>query len=484
MGYFEDNIYIQTAYQGVRNKDILNVNTSSDFCVFTSPTYTMVGGDKIMSGVTSADTSIHIITTATTQDIEFIFTGDTDSFSATNTNFKYEIFKLANTNIFQLPPQFISDELEWSTFSATSAVTETIPLSRLDIDGEYLIKGYYVHDICTDFANRLGYRNDTSLFKTGDQYGLYDSNMDFYMSISRYADTPIFDPFGTNDTQIKSLKQQTVIPTDGQTFFIVSADIAGDFVVTLNGLVLADGFDYSIGQYSAGTKPYTVTLSAETISTDILTFIYVTSTTESNGLRTEEIDVTSIPSGPTNGEGSNKIYLNTTTGNYEVFLDLTPTNSDDILLMINGAILANGIDFYQSISNPKRLILIGTVLVGDMIVIAYNQNARLVDDVTTATPTIHWTIDNAPTIVNGLFVLEFASDQSMATQISSADTSYVVGITSYSLSATISGTVGTEIYYRVKNVKDYVTITNDIIQTVAYSEIIPITIATNAINSY
>ena len=41
MNYFENNIYIQTTYQGVRNKSILNVNTSSDICTFEAPQYTM-----------------------------------------------------------------------------------------------------------------------------------------------------------------------------------------------------------------------------------------------------------------------------------------------------------------------------------------------------------------------------------------------------------------------------------------------------------
>jgi len=487
MSYFENNIYIQTAYQGVRNKDILNVNTSSDFCVFEGPSFDMIGADQIVTGVTSADTSIHIITTATTIDLGFTITANTESISDTDTTFRYEVHKLdLNSGLFNTSPQYISDEIPWSAFTDTtgSATTETIDISRLDIDGEYLIKNSFTHEVCTEFASRLGYRNDTSLYKTGDEYGLYNSNKDFYMSISRHADTPLFDPFGANDTPINVLLQQVIIPTDGQTYFIISSDISGDFIVTVNGLVMAKGLDYTVGQYSAGTLPYTITMSAETKSTDIVTFIYSTSTTGGNGLKSEVIDVTSITSGATDGEGTNTIYYNTTTSQYEVFLELNPTSSDSILLMVNGATLANGIDYYQSISNPKRLILIGTILVGDIITVAYNQSADLVDSVNTTYPTIYWSIQNPPTVVNGKFILEFASDKAMTSQISSAETSYIVATNGYSIDTTISGTVGTEIYYRVTNIKDYVTITNDIIQSIAYSEIIPITIATNAINSY
>jgi hypothetical protein len=487
MSYFEDKIYIQTAYQGVRNKDILNVNTSSDFCVFESPSFTMIGADKIVTGTTSADTSIHIITTATTIDLTFTITANTESISTTDTTFQYKIHKLdLDSGLFTTKAQYISDGIPWSAFTNTagSATTETINIDRLNIDGEYLIKNSFVHDVCTDFANRLGYKNDTSLFNTGDEYGLYNSKRDFYMSISRHADTPEFDPFGTNDTQIRVLRQQVIIPTEGQTYFIISSDIAGDFIVTVNGLVLSKDFDYSVSRYSGGTAPWTVTMSAETKSTDIVSFIYTASDTGSNGLKTDVIDVTSITSGATDGEGNNSVYYNTTTSMYEVFLSLVPTNADDILLMVNGATLANGIDYYQSITNPKRLILIGSILVGDIITIAYNQSADLVDSVNISSPTINWKISNAPTLVNGKFILEFSSDNAMTTQISSAETTYVVATNTYSLNSTISGAVGTELYYRVTNIKNYATISNDIIQTMAYSEIIPITIATNKINSY
>ena len=40
------------------------------------------------------------------------------------------------------------------------------------------------------------------------------------------------------------------------------------------------------------------------------------------------------------------------------------------------------------------------------------------------------------------------------------------------------------LYYRIKNQKNYVTMCGDIVSSTAYSEIIPIVIQTNAINSY
>jgi hypothetical protein len=152
--------------------------------------------------------------------------------------------------------------------------------------------------------------------------------------------------------------------------------------------------------------------------------------------------------------------------------------------MINGVTLANGVDYYQSITNSKRIILTGTLLIGDIITIGYIPNIDYVDSINTPTPNINWTIANPPQLVNGEFILEFASDSLMTTQVSSAQTEYVIGQVTYNASGLISGSVGTNLYYRVTNIKNYETLCGDILESIAYSDIIPITIATNSINSY
>lgn len=488
MGYFENNIYIQTAYQGVRNKDILNVNTSSDICTFVAPDFTMSGASKLpcdadFSAITTGTSYVFAISTATTKDITFTFTGNTDSFTATNATLKYEIYKFdSGKGYFHYPPQYKSEEIEWSTFSATSATTQTIPISNLSIDGDYIIKAFFVHDICTEFSSRLGDRYDTSSFVGGDIFALYDPNKDFYMAIFTEADVPTFTTNSGLGTTLLSLKQRVVIPNGNETEFILPDDVSGDFLVTLNGLTLSEAFDYSVSQFSAGTKPYLITMSGSIKSTDIITFIYASS--NASGLKSDTIDITAIPSGATDGQGTNDVYYNTTTSKYEIYLTVSPLSSNDILIILNGVTLANGIDYYQSISNSKRVILTGTLMVGDIITAAYVPNTNFVDSINTPTPNISWNIANPPQLVNGEFILEFATDSSMTAQISSAQTEYVVGQTTYNTNGLISGTVGTQLYYRVTNFKNYETLCGDIIQTIAYSEVIPITIATNSINSY
>jgi len=490
MSYFENKIYIQTSHQCVRNKDIINVNTSSDICTFEAPKYTMSGASKIpcdatLSALTSGTSYVFILdTSATTKDITFDFTANTESFTENNATFKYEIYKYDNTvNNFHKPAQYGSYEIAWSGFSGTSALTQTIPLASLNIDGEYLIKGNFVHDVCTEFANKLGYKYDTASYVSGSEFGLYNPDRDFYMLIMKEAATPIFDNVIIGGV-IGAIKQYSVIPSsDGQTEFILTVDVGLDFVVTLNGLTLSRDDDYTVSQYTGGSQPYMVSLIAPTKSTDIVSFIYVTSSSEIR-LKTDTIDVTSITSGPTDGEGSNQIYYNTTTSKYEAYTSLIPRNGNDILVMVNGVTLTYGIDFYQSISNPKRIILEGTIVVGDIIVIAYNSNAAYFDSIGVSNPIMYWTISPAPQAVNGEFILEVATDAAMTSIVTSANTDYIVGEVTYNASVTITGAVGTQLYYRVTNNKNYNTLCGDIIESTAYSEVIPIIIATNSINSY
>jgi len=87
-------------------------------------------------------------------------------------------------------------------------------------------------------------------------------------------------------------------------------------------------------------------------------------------------------------------------------------------------------------------------------------------------------------LVNGQFTLELSTGVTFNNIIYSALTDYNIGINRYGDTLVVSGAVGTEYYYRVKNEKFYQPITGDTIDTVAYSELVPIIIQSNAINSY
>ena len=115
-------------------------------------------------------------------EIEFGFTfSDTESLND-NSTFNFEIYKYNfDTLVFQTPNIYKSEDYPYTAF--TSGFTEEIPIEDLNIDGDYLIKGYYTHDVCTDILGRLGLSEDTSSYKLGSEYGLYNSDKDFYFVI-------------------------------------------------------------------------------------------------------------------------------------------------------------------------------------------------------------------------------------------------------------------------------------------------------------
>lgn len=472
---YQELIYIQNAHSGARNRDLLNVNMSSDICIFNAPQFTISGASKIdCSGVTGTS---YVISTATTIPLTFNFTANTDTFTANTATFKYEIYKYNKNNLaFLLPPVYKSDNLSYPSFSATNTTLQNIPVSALTLDGEYLIKGYYDFPSCTTFLNKLGKTIDTSINKIGQQYNLYNKDLDFYFIAMKVADKPVIINNSDNTLTPGQLTQQVIIPQSGQTEFVIGAPYFNDFIVTLNGLTLAPNLDYTF-------TGNVITLSGETYEDDIVTVIYTNSVV--GKFSHDIINVTTtIASGSTNNQGSNNPYFNTTTGKYEIYTTVTPLNPNTIIVMINGVTLANNVDYYQSTTNPKRIILNGDVMIGDIITIVYFPFMSVVNDLITNNPTVSWEINTPPQTTAGTFSLQVSTGTSFNTFYSTGNTQYIVGTTLYSDSFIASGDVGTKLYYRVKNTKNYETICGDIITSIEYSDTIPITIATNSINSY
>jgi hypothetical protein len=52
---YQERIYIQNDNRAVRNKDILNVNMSSDFCIFKTPLFDVSGATKVQCGTITCD---------------------------------------------------------------------------------------------------------------------------------------------------------------------------------------------------------------------------------------------------------------------------------------------------------------------------------------------------------------------------------------------------------------------------------------------
>ena len=456
-------------------------------CVFTGSCETkQTVCDLDFSGITINDSNVYVLTGETeTFDLAFDFTANTESFETANTLFKYDIYKfIPELGYFNNVPVFTSDYYEWSSISGTSAFTTSITANTINPDGQYLVKGHYIHDICTEFASKLNYKYSTISDTAGESFGLYQPTRDFYFIAFINADTPRLTPTDTTTNPIGSLTVSSEILDGAKTEFLLPFS-PGDYIISLNGITLAPDLDYSIRVISSGTFiTNTVLLSGATVSGDIITYAY-TSSDLGNNVKSDTFDIDKpIISGVTDNQGDNVVYFNTTTGKYEVFISMHPIANNDIGLTLNGISLAINIDYYQSITNPKRIILEGYLIPNDIINVYYNTNSNVTGNQYGTSINVSWLIDTPPNDVNGIFTLEIASDKDFTNIVSSATTLYITSKTSYSVIVNLVGSLGDKQYYRVKNDKNFTTLCGETIKTSVYSETSDIILQTNVNNSY
>lgn len=440
--------------------------------------------DEYFNGLVIGDHNVFPITNQSSIDLDFIFTGNTDTFIDTNAVFKFEIYKFNNVfGFFNQPPVYRSLPYEWSTFSGESAFTETISVDSLDIDGDYLVKGFYVYDNCTEFGNLLGITYSTEGNKLGDKYQLYKTDRDFYFVSFYNAQIPSLEPGEESQNEFGSLNVNSSILNGGTDVFSYPAH-KGDLIVNLNGITLSKEFDYTFEDIGANGKNV-LKLSGQTYSGDVLTYIYTNSTAPKNNLKQDIIDINSpISEGPMDGQGGNAIYLNTTTGKYELYTELVPVAVNDVVVTLNGMSLANNVDYYLSTSNPKRIILEGDILLGDILNIWYNTNAQVQGNIFTSSVRVDWALNKAPQNSNGKFTLELSTDINFNNIVNSVEVDYVKSQIGYSTVLGLVGGFGDKLFYRVKNEKYFIDICGGRITSTAFSEIIDITLQTNSIKTY
>lgn len=440
--------------------------------------------DESFNGLISSDHNVFPITGQTNIDLEFIFTGNTNSFIDLNTEFKFEIYKFNNIlGYFNQPPVYTSNLHKWGAFSGTSAFTESVPVSSLKIDGNYLIKGSYRYGACTEFAKLIGLNYNSDKIKTGDRFQLYNTKRDYYFTSFLNADIPFIEigeetnrGFGALNVLSKEL--------DGKSDLISYPSYKGDLMINLNGITLSKDLDYSFENIGPNGKNV-LKLSGSTVSGDVLTFVYTNTDGSKNNIKQDIIDVTStIPSGPINGQGNNPIYYNTTTSKYELYTDIKPATQNDVVVTLNGVTLANNIDYYLSISNPKRIILEGDIFIGDIINIWYNVNIHPQGDVYSSDIMVAWSIDNAPQDTNGKFTLELSTNKDFTNIVNSVEVVYVKNQIGYAVNLGLVGNNGDKLYYRIKNDKKFIDVCGGPLTTTAFSEIIDIILQTNSTNSY
>jgi len=462
---------------------------SSDFNEFVRPKFEVSGATKIncsITDITIGDTGVYSVSNETEIPLNIIFNGDNSSFFNENqSKFRYSIHRYnPNINGFNRVPIYNSEQFDWSQISGTTTINTTVPINELNVDGEYIIKGNFTNTFSTEFMSYLNTTYDTSLFVSGDEYGYYQDDRDYYFIVISKPEKPTLGVGTNTPITINTLRSVSYDLVNNQTQIQVPESQNG-YIVSLNGLVLAEYFDYTVTTITTGpVTTHIIELVSSGVLGDILTISYI-STGGNNTLITKTISVdTKIPSGPQGSQGINDYYLNLTTGKYEIYVDSDPLTQNDIIVTINGVVLANNIDYYQSSSNPKRIILEGTIVEGDIINVYYNSFTNIVDEILTERPTFAWSVETPFLVNNGSFTLEISPDINFNIITNSDTIPYVVGQNSYFLPVNINANYNDILYYRVRNDKNYETLCGQILTLTTYSDTTKIKLKTNSVNRY
>lgn len=488
-------VYYLTKPYGVTSISVdicmdISLSGGAGLCTGGTCSATCVTLDSVTyPALTSSSGNVFVIDDeAGVDDIDFylVFSDDSVFDAPRNAKFRYDIYKYSSAS--GRFPKPIVYHAGWYTRAdvPTNNKLETIEVDQLELDGDYIIKGYWEVDVTTEYRSELGDKINTANTLATQQVATYNRDYDPYFTVSYSASTPIFS---LNDAGVPRLGALRVISfiADGTTdMFRIGGDISGSVIVDLNGVTMARNLDYTItGSTSASGGTITnMTFLSPIITGDVITFTYV-SDGASNSFKVDTISVVApITSGATGGQAKANPYYNTTEGKYEIYTTLIPVNPSELYVTVNGVTLANNIDYYQSISNPKRIILEGNLFGGDIINIYYLAYAEISDSVWFREQPILWTIARPPQEVNGLFTVEVSNADDFLTITQTATTEYVIGQINYRDEITFSGTVGQTYYYRVKNEKNYETMCGDVITSEAYSEVVPIIVRVNSINSY
>ncbi len=369
--------------------------------------------------------------------------------------------------------------------SLTGDNKNTIAIQSADIgEGEFLVKSYWQYDVNTLFAKQEKVRKDNiTTYKRGELYGLYVPETDWYF-ISLYdASKPIFNnsespaPAGIN-----TLVVSTQFTESGRTDYYIQG--LSEPIVSYNGSVLAKNIEYSA--YTSGSTRF-IRLNFTPLDRQILTYAYVRDGGSNDILPDLYIINNTIKSGDTGTQSStDRVFYNITENKYEFYLLSVPIS--DVVLSINGSILTNGIEYYPSQTNNRRIIFDSLVLNnGDIIEAFYQPKANVTGGVRTNSPTISWSIDTPPMDNNGKFTIEFVddTDKNFENIIYSFEVDYIVSQRTYSKNVVLTNAkAGDKFIYRVKNEKFYTPIIGETIYSVSYSDVNNIEILVNSGGAY
>ena len=423
-------------------------------------------------------------------DFDVIFDNLNDVIEEKDIESQFNLYKYdTNSGRFNTSPVYTS-ELVPSTGLTKGMYMLQLPFSAVT-EGEFIFKSFYNRNINTLVSKQLGFTTTTRKdVLTGDTFGIYDPNNDWYFVNMYRAETPQLNnsasnPIGT--ATISGFNVKSRYTTSGITnysFTISNTESIG--IVSYNGSVLSKN-----NEYSANTAGEIVLTNIEVLDNQLLTVVYVSTDTPGTSVFTDEYVInTTIKSGATDTQlETDRVFFNTDQNKYEFYLSSEPL-TDEITLSLNGGVLANDVEYYRSATNVKRVIIDGELRVGDILQSLYLPKTGLLGTIDTTTPIFSWNIVSLPLVDNsssGVFTLEIADydDTTFSTLLYSSDVDYVNGVNSYLTQVNLTGaTAGDEFRYRVKNEKKYKPISGETITDIVYSDANTFLLASNAGKSY
>jgi len=487
-------------YVADKDKDYLHVihrpNGLGVQCNFQEKDFSLTG---ISSGITSAWGLPNNITTKDLScdrymyisdrnrpsfEFDFVFNDVSNVIQPKKLDYRGILYQYDTiTKEFSNDKSLLNISILHNNLSADTTSKVIIPINTID-EGEYILKNYFNFPILTLISNQLGYTRSTfPNYERGSEYGLYDPERDWYFLNMFNADIPVLSI--TDGNAVNSISNLTVTSqfTDGinSRFYYDSSSLP---LVALNGGVLANNIEYTA--ITSGITSY-IQMSFTPIINQILTMAFV-----SNGstdiIYIDYYQVTSpISYGPINEQSeSDKVYHDTTTTNYEFYMDMPPIGIP--ILVVNGNVLSYGIDWLLSTSNNKRIISLVDFVVGDLIETFYVPSTVVYGDLGNNTPVLSWSINNAPKIgYGGKFTIEFAAeeDTNFDTILYSKDVNHIIDQRSYSSSIDLTAaSAGDKFIYRIKNEKTYESINGKILTSESVSNSYNVTVSNNFGEAY
>lgn len=370
----------------------------------------------------------------------------------------------------------------------TGNTANTITLNSINIgEGEFLIKSYWDYDVNTLIAKQQNVRLSTlSTYKRGEIYGLYVPETDWYFINMLEASKPQFNSsVAPNIGGINNLVVATQFTKSGITDYSIQG--LSDPIVSYNGSVLAKNIEYSaITSGLSGSPTPLIRLLFTPLDNQTLTYAYVANGSPNDFFADLYIINSIINSGATNTQlETDRVFYNTTQNKNEYYLINNPAS--DIILSVNGSVLAPNVEYTQSVSDIRRIILEEPLIVGDILEAFYTPTNSVIGGISTNSPLISWSIETKPTNDSGKFTIEVTSvsDIEFKNVLYSENVDYIVNQKTYSKIITLTNAVaGDKFIYRIKNEKFYTPIIGEKIYSVSYSNTISIEILTNNGTSY